>query len=274
MNALGRLALGLLLALGGLAAFADEPNPAPADFRLKMALYGVGENPLETAQLLAHEGRLYQFLAGSKEAIIIDPAASKIELIDYAAQRRVRTALSFAQLDEAVEKLRKVLDDSAARREKEGGKANLLTAQMTRSLIEPKLTVSAPPDKSKSQLQLASENVEVQAKGAAEPDAPRRSLLESCLTSLAKLEWIRMPEDLPPFVRLQTLSALMKERQLRPTELTFIYRLAGPPRKLRWTFELVPKLTESELEAITRIDRLKIKTSYLGFARYERLGEH
>lgn len=274
MNARGTLALGLLAALGGLAAFADEPSPVPADFRVKMALYGVGEKPLEIAQLLAHEGKLYQFQAGSKEAVVIDPAASKIELLDYAANRRVRTSLSFAQLDEAVEKLRQALADSVARKEKEGGKANLVAAQMTRNLIEPKLSMSAVKDKAQTELRLVGECVEVEAKGAAEPDAPRRSLLESSLTALAKLEWVRMPEDLPPFTRLQTLNALARERQLRPTELTFIYRLAGPPRKLRWTYELVPKLTESELEALARIDALKSKTSYLGFARYERLGEH
>jgi hypothetical protein len=272
MNARGSVALGLLAALVGLAALADEPDPAPADFRLKMALFGVGENPLETAQLLAHEGKLYQFRADSKEAVVVDPAASKIDLIDFAAQRRVRTSVTFAQLDEAVEKLRQALAHSAERREKEGGKANLVAARMTRSLIEPKL--SAAFDAPHGRLRLTGESAEVQATGAAEPDAPRRALLESSLTTLAKLDWIRMPEAIPPFTQLQTLNAVLRERRLRPTELVFLYHLAGPPQKLRWTYELFPKLTDSELEAIARIDALKSKTSYLGFARYERLGDH
>jgi hypothetical protein len=56
---------------------------------------------------------------------------------------------------------------------------------------------------------------------------------------------------------------------LRPTEVSILYRLAGPPRKMRTTYLLVPSLTDRELEALARVDRLRRTAPSLSFTRYE-----
>jgi hypothetical protein len=263
-------AWGVLLALVALAASSAPPDAG--DFKLKVAIYAVDEKPLETAQILVRQGRLYQFRNESKEAVIIDPRAEQIDLIDFAAERKIRTSITFGRLDEAAAKLRQRLADAVDQREKAGDKADLVVARMTRNLIEPKL--SAAFDATAHRLRLTGENAEVVATGVPEPDADRVERLATFLAVLAKLDWVRLPEDLPPFTRLEVLSDLMSKRQLRPSELSFIYRLAGPPRKLRWTYELVPALSRFDIEAISRIDTFKPRSTYVDFVRYERLGKH
>ena len=56
---------------------------------------------------------------------------------------------------------------------------------------------------------------------------------------------------------------------LRPAELSFVYRLAGPPRKHGWTFRLLETLTARETEALKRVITLRERTPYVPFERYE-----
>jgi hypothetical protein len=252
---------------------AKQPAPAPpADFKLKIALYSVGPEPVETAELFCRAGKLYQFRSGSSEALMIDVHEERIDLIDFAPQRRMRTSVTFAKLDEAVAKLRQALADAALRREQEGGKANAVAAAMTRSLIEPKL--SANFDATAGRLRLAGENAEVTATGTPEADTERLALLDKTLPALTRLEWIRLPEDVPPFTRLSAFQTLMQEHRMRPLEITVIYRLAAQPQKLRVTYELALNLKPSETEALARIDAFRPRATYLGFARYEKVGKH
>ena len=91
----------------------------------------------------------------------------------------------------------------------------------------------------------------------------------SCLTALARLGALRDPEGLPPFAQLEALRGLVTERHLRPVEITILYRLAGPPKRLRWTYQLVPELTDSEREAISRIEPLRASARYVRYRVYE-----
>ena len=70
------------------------------------------------------------------------------------------------------------------------------------------------------------------------------------------------------------MHSLIVGHQLRPTEMAFTYRLAGPPRKHRWTYRLVETLTTRELEALNRVARLPpASTPFIPFDRYERTTE-
>jgi hypothetical protein len=88
------------------------------------------------------------------------------------------------------------------------------------------------------------------------------------LGSIAKLGAYRTPDDLPPFAELEAIAALTGERHQRPTELAYLYRLAGPPRKFRRTYRLIPTLTDREVEAIVRVDRLREVAPNVRYERY------
>ena len=67
---------------------------------------------------------------------------------------------------------------------------------------------------------------------------------------------------------LDAIAALAGDRKLRPTELSFLYRLAGPPMRLRRTYRLVPSLTDREREAIDRIEQLREVAPVVRYERY------
>ena len=47
---------------------------------------------------------------------------------------------------------------------------------------------------------------------------------------------------------------------------------AGPPRKLRWTYRLVPALTDRERDAIAKVDRMRSAARFLPYDRYVESG--
>jgi hypothetical protein len=55
----------------------------------------------------------------------------------------------------------------------------------------------------------------------------------------------------------------------RLVEVTYLYRLAGPPTKLRWTFQVVPELSDRERGAPGQLDRIRAKTPFIKFVEYE-----
>ena len=65
--------------------------------------------------------------------------------------------------------------------------------------------------------------------------------------------------------------ALSDARKLRPSELTFVFRLAGRPERYRWAYEVVPSLTPREREALARIDILLSRAASYPLDRYERM---
>ena len=88
------------------------------------------------------------------------------------------------------------------------------------------------------------------------------------LESIAKVGAFKVPNDLPPFAELEAIAALTGDRKLRPTELSYLYRLKGPPRKFRRTYRLVPTLTDREVEAIARLERLREVAPSLRYGQY------
>jgi hypothetical protein len=276
------LATGLVQGLSAIGAAAADPTaqaqkgpeaaaapasvPAPADFKLSIAFYGVGKEPITTAELVVRNGTAYLFASESPEEIVIcDPAASRLEFLDL--DRRIQAEVMLKVLEEKQAVLRRAIANVIKRREEEGGRANRLEAEMSRDLIEPNLAAAFEP--AARHLRLTNPRVTVDATGEPEPDAARLALIDAVLTALIRLESVRDPKAIPPFIRLDALHALTAGHHLRPAELTFLYRLAGPPRKHRWTYRLVETLTAREIEALNRVIRLRERTPYVPFDRYE-----
>jgi hypothetical protein len=264
----GRAVVGLVLGLGS-ALGADAPTAPdrpPADFKIVVAMYGLRKEPILTTELVVRHGRVFQFNSeATAEIIIHDPRTERIELFDM--DRMVQTDLTWKMLDDAEDRLRKAIVQAIEEREKEGGRANRVSAAMSRNLIDPHFATSF--DEKTNHLRLTNPSVEVDAIGEPEGDAGRLRLIARTLVSSIKLESARNVEQIPPFPRLETLRMLTSDHHLRPTETTFLYRLAGPPRKLRWTYRLVSSLTDRELEALARIGRLREKAPHLRYERYE-----
>jgi hypothetical protein len=271
-----RLLLLALVAGGwGLGSRAADPAPpppnlkapAPADFKLAISFFGVRKEPITTSELIVHGGTAFYFASESpEEIVIINPADRRVELLDL--ERRTQAEISFTRLDEKQTTLHRSIAEAIRKQEEAGGRSNRVSAEMSRALNDPGLTQSYDP--ASSRLQLTNSAVNVDATGEPETDTARLTLIVTALDSLIKLAAVRDPEAIPPFIRLDTVHSLIVGHQLRPTELTFTYRLAGPPRKHRWTYRLVEPLTARELEALNRIARLRAGTPFIPFDRYDR----
>jgi hypothetical protein len=262
-----RLAVGIMLALGAVASrsVAADPAPTPADFKLVLARFDAGPNPVDRAEMLVHGGRAYQWSPEATEILVVDPVQSRCELLDL--RRKTMTRVAFRSLDAYTAALHKVIAAKAKKLVDQGGKANEIAAQMSRDLIEPRFSASFDPKADR--LHLTNASVTIDALGVADPDAARLALIALSQAALIKLSALREPEAIPPFNRLVTLATLTSKYKLRPVEMTFLYRLAGPPLKARWTFRLVESLTPNELKAIQRLDGFREKAKLLPYNEYE-----
>jgi hypothetical protein len=241
--------------------------PPPADFKLAIAFYGIRKEPITSAELIVRSGTAYYFASESpEEIVIINPTNRRIELLDL--ERKIQAEMPFARLEEKQKALHRAIAGAIQQQEEAGGRSNRVSAEMSRALNDPALAETYDPATSRVQLQNSA--VTVDATGAPEPDAARLTLIDTALGSLIQLASARDAEAIPPFIRLDALHALTVGHHLRPTELAFTYRLAGPPRKHRWTYQLVESLTARELLALDRVARLRTNTPFVPFERYER----
>ena len=262
MGKIGAVVTGLVAVLAG--AGVDGPPVVPADFKIHVESFGLAKEPVFTEEIVVREGKAYLFPSNSKEVVIFEPAQARLEIVDVG--RSVQTEVTFKALDLSLEKIKTTLREEVEKREKLGGKANVVEARMTRDLFETKLNVVQDPRLNR--VRLTNPAVEVVADGESEADAPRLAMVATILNTVAKLGAFRSPTDLPPFVELEAIASLTGDRKLRPTELTYLYRLAGPPQKFHRTYRLVPKLTDREIEAIARINRLREVVPSVRYERY------
>jgi hypothetical protein len=268
------LVLGLSIAVWGPPAFGFAADPAPAApsspstaFKLTIAFYGLRTEPITTAELFFRGGTGYYFASESPEEIlIINPADARLELLDL--QRKIQAEIALGRLDEKVATLHRAIAGQIRKQEAAGSRSNRISAEMSRALNDPALAETFDP--AALRLRLTNSAVTVDATGASEPDAARLALIETALVSLVKLAAARDPEAIPPFIRLDAVHALIAGHHLRPVELAFTYRLAGPPRKHRWTYHVVETLTPRETLALDHVTKLRTGTPFVPFERYER----
>ncbi|WP_435017564.1 hypothetical protein TA3x_005179 [Tundrisphaera sp. TA3] len=259
--------------VGGLASVlmlaGADPGPAapwanPVDFKVEVGEFALGTRPVTTSQVVTRAGRAYLFTEGNDEVIVIDPQRSSVELVEFG--RRIRAVISFGQLAESKARLKAALSATVEKREGMGGRSNAELARMTRDLIDPRFRVEGAAGSAR--IRLINPTVEVDATGEPDADPTRLAFFALCLDTVADLGYFRVPSDLPPFPELDAISTLARDRRLRPTELSYLYRLAGPPRRFRRTYRLVPALTDREREAISRIDTLRNEAPLLRYDRY------
>ncbi|WP_435010295.1 hypothetical protein P12x_001547 [Tundrisphaera lichenicola] len=248
-------------------AWADGPPAGnPADFKLLVAGYGLAKDPVYTEELVAISGRIYLFASNSHEIYVIDPSKSKVDFLDL--ERRLQSSITYAQIEEGQGRVRKTLAGAIEQREKSGKRADQIEADMTRNLAEPRLKIIE--EAGSGRLQLSNPSVEVIAKGDPEADPGRLDLISRCLTTIARLGAFLTPNDLPPFVEIETIAAMTGPRKLRPTEISYLYRLAGPPQKFRRTYRLVDSLTDRDREAIRRIERFRESAPIVRYEKYRK----
>ena len=259
--------LHLLVSLIVPLVLAPAGAEAPADFKMTVDLSTVQKNAVSaTSVIVVRKGIAYQFLSSDRDEVqVIDPAGPTLTLIHL--KRRVQTEIGPAVLESNTERLRSAILTAAEKRAKSEDRGDRLSAAMSRDLADPKFqTVYDAPQR---RLLLTNPTVEIGAVGEPDADTRRLAVIGSCLTALAKLGALRDPAGLPPFPHLEALRALVSERRLMPGEITILYRLAGPPRRLRWTYHIIPELTDSEREAISRIDSLRATARYVRYPVYE-----
>ncbi|WP_406701013.1 hypothetical protein V5E97_19695 [Singulisphaera sp. Ch08] len=263
------IAIAAVLALGASGEnepATSRPGPIiPADYKLVIAVYGVAKEPISKTQLVVHKGRAFLFNPGPPlEVIIHDPSAERLEMVDL--KRKIRSEITFKKLDEYTIKLHDAIAAASAKREALGGKGNQVMAAMSRDLIDPHFTNSY--DAATHRLRMTNPSIEVEARGEPEVDEARWASIHSILVALTKMDAVRNPQEIPPFSKLEALHGLMVDHRLRPTELSFIYRLAGAPQKLRWTYQLEPSLTKRETEAIATVEAIHGLCRFARFSRY------
>ncbi len=250
----------------------DAASPAAelADFKLTIELSGVEKVALGRSELVVHKGLAYQFFSDVPDEItMIEPRTSNVRLLDL--KRRLQTEIKGQRLDLGLAEMRRASINRIEAEVKAGGKANRVSAAMGRDLIDVQLQATYV-DKL-HQLRLSNATIELEATGEPEPDLLRLAVIHSSLTTVLKLDAYREPDGLPPFAKLQALDTLAAGHRLRPVDLTVLYRLAGPPKKLRWTYQLVPKLTAREVEAIARINTMRLASRFVKFEDYETMEE-
>ena len=238
---------------------------APADFKLAIALFEAGDIPLATAELVVRHGLAYEFVREApEEVILIDPARARVVLFDL--DRKVKTELTPKRLDSALSRVHQAVRLKIENYEKSGTRSDRVLAGKYREMIDPSVPETFDP--ATGRLVLSNPTIRVEAAGAAEPDGARRLLIANALAALVKLGAVHDPSNLTPFSRLQTIRSLVVTHGLRPTEIACVTRLSDTPKKLRWSFRLVPELTERERIAIARIEQALPRAPVLPFDKY------
>jgi hypothetical protein len=269
----GLLSLGLMAAWT-LACRAEEPpsrgGDAAPEFKLETELFDVRKTPEARSELLSRNGTAYQFIEGvTEEVIVIEPARRRVELLDL--RRSIRTVLTAQRLDAAVARLHRRLTFDIDRQTQSALRRDRVAAEMDRDLADPRFIESYDP--TAHRLRLSNPTVEVVALGEPETERERLDMVTNSLAATTKLAALRDPDGLPPFARLDTLRILSGVRRLRPTEITYLYRLGDRPTKVRWTYRLIPSLTAKEREVLSRIEARLETARMVEFADYDRPGD-
>ena len=255
----------LSLCIAPLSANDDKPAVS-ADFRLKVDLRDIAPENLAAAEMIAYQGRILEIFEGGDEMILIDPVARRVEVIHL--DRKQIAHLSFDRLDAETASYKNRLQRTVDKLSKSNRRADKLSASKTRDLIEPPGDWSY--DAKAHSLKRIGKTTEVEAEGVVDDDARRLELMRLALTYLIKLDTYRSSDKIPPFTQLQTINLLMNEHRLRPTEMSFLYRLNGPPVRYRWSYQMSPGLTPADVELWTKLDQFRKTATLMDFDAYDR----
>jgi len=246
-----------------------QAAPVPAEqggFKFIFRELDVAGRKLHNGEIIVQGGRWYRIRNIDNEIVIVDPKRRRVEVIDLT--RKTQSDVSFARLEDRTALLKKTLRESVAKREAEGGRANKVAAKMAADLIEPGFKPARDDGGKNSKLK--NESVEIDANGESDVDPKRVEEIGLVLSTLTRLESLRNPERIPPFAELEAIREVTANLKLRPTEIVYVFRLAGKPIKQRWTYQFVPSLTDREKAAIGRIIEVQGLARSQRFESYEK----
>ena len=243
-----------------------ESVPHVQDFKLRITFHNAGAVATGVAEIVIRNGVGYQFLSDKNSPVsIIDWKQGTVTLLDL--DRQIKTVVTAKQLDQFLGELHDDADRMVSIEEKSKSRSDRVSAEITRPLIDPNFEESY--DEKAHLLTLKNRSVTVEMKGEVETDEARRDAYASCLIAVIGLGSMRDPDLLPPFTHLEAFKTMMLTYKLRPLEVTIIYKLAGPPKKMRINYELVSKLSGREIEAIARIVKLNAITRAVGLNEFD-----
>ena len=224
------------------AATAPAAAPAGPSFRLAFQHFDVGKRPIGRGEVIASRGRFYYLEKNSNEVIVIEPARKAIHLVDL--KLGLAADLTYREVDAGLavnrDEQRKVVEAHS----KSKSRNDRIDAEIRRDLSDPRFRVTF--DEAAHALRMSDPSAQVEARGEPEDDPARLAALAEALGTLAKLGAYRDPDNLKLLVEVEAVSALVEGRKLRPAEMTYLFRLAGPPEKYRWTFLLIPEVSDED----------------------------
>jgi hypothetical protein len=259
----------LILATAPLGAD-DPPKPAgtapsPA-FRITVKQFEADRRPVARGEIIVSRGRTYYLESGSKEVIVLDPAAKAVHLIDV--KMNLTADVPYRDIDAGLAEQREDQKKIIEAHSKGKTRAERIDAEFRRDQLEPRFEPKF--DEASRTLRMGNPSVQVEARGEPDDDPARFAATADTLTTLARLRAYREPDDLRHLIQVETVSLLVGGRKLRPAEITYLLRLAGPPEKHRQTFELIPELTPEDLEGLDLIEAKFPEAHRVPFDRYNR----
>ena len=262
----------ILLASTALAAD-DPPKPATPTvavagptFRLSFQQFDSGRRLVGRGEVIASRGKLYYLEKNSNEVVIIEPGRKALRFVDI--KLGISADLAYRELDAEVaagrEEHRKAVEAHA----RSASRGERIDAEMRRDMSDPRFQVRY--DEAARTLYLANPTAQVEARGEPDDDAARFAAIAESLRALAKLHFFRDPDNLKHLIEIEAVSSLVDGRKLRPAEMTYLFRLAGPPEKHRWVFTLVPEVTEQDRQGLDLIEARLQAARRVTFDRYDR----
>ena len=248
------------------AAPATAPAPAGPTFRFAIQQFDAGKKPIGRGEVIASRGRLYYIEKSSNEVAIVEPARKSIHLVDI--KLGLAADLSYGDLDSGIaanrEEHRKAVEAHAHSK----ARGERIDAEIRRDMTDPRFRVGY--DEPSHMLRLSNPTAQVERRGEPDGDPARLAAIAEALGTLAKLRSYRDPDNLRHFVEVEAVSALVDGRKLRPIEMTYLFRLAGPPEKHRWTYSLAPEVTEEDRKGLDLIEVRLLRARHVPFDRYDR----
>ncbi len=249
-----------------VAAPATAPAPAGPAFRFAFQQFDAGKRPIGRGEVIASRGRLYYIEKNSNEVAIIEPARKAIHLVDI--KLGLAADLSYGDLDSGLVANREDHRKAVEAHAKSAARGERIDSEIRRDMTDPRFQVRY--DEPSHTLRLSNPTAQVEARGEPDDDQARLAAIAEALGTLAKLRSYRDPDNLRHFIEIDTVSALVDGRKLRPVEVTYFFRLAGPPEKHRWTYLLAPEVTEEDRKGLDLIEVRLLRARHVPFERYDR----
>lgn len=217
-------------------------------------------------ELVYHKGKIYRVIQDSTEILIFDPNTGNVSLVELA--RKIRAEIPAERLLAAVPQLHAAIDKALVKRQTSTSRADKIAVRMSRELIDPKFQTDHQPDQNR--FRFKNSVAEVDLSTVIEPDTARAGLIMASLEMMVQLDALRNPREIPPFCKLSALELVKSRPGMRPSRMSILYRLMGPPAGFVWRFQVDDKFDDDEIRALASFDQARAAAKPLSYDAYER----